>query len=78
MEKTPADIGRLHEVIRYDLVGNINELKPVVQFEDFPLHSPYQVVRGPKIRSKCEEGHAGLIFTNIQTVGDPKELRRFQ
>jgi hypothetical protein len=44
-----TNIGRLHKVIGDDIMGNIDDLKPLIQFQDLTLHSPNQVVGRSKI-----------------------------
>jgi hypothetical protein len=40
-----ANIGCLHEIVRNDVVGDINDLKPLVQLQYFTLHPSDQMVR---------------------------------
>jgi hypothetical protein len=44
-----TNIGRLHEVIGNDIMGDIDNLKPFIQLQNLSLHSPNQVVSRSKI-----------------------------
>jgi hypothetical protein len=44
-----TNIGRLHEIIGDDIMGDIDDLKALIQFQNLSLHSPNQVVRRSKI-----------------------------
>ena len=58
-----TNIGRLHEVIRDDIMGDIDDLEALIQFQNLSLHSPNQVVGRSKIRGKGEDGHVGCQLT---------------
>ena len=56
-ENIATNIGRLHEIIGDDIMGDIDDLEPLIQFQNLSLHSPNQVVSRSKIRGEGEDGH---------------------
>jgi hypothetical protein len=44
-----TNIGCLHEIIGNDIMGDIDDLEALIQFQNLSLHSPNQMVRRSKI-----------------------------
>jgi hypothetical protein len=61
-----TNIGRLHEVIGNDIMGDIDDLEALIQFQNLSLHSPNQVVRRSKIAGEGEDGHGQLLVVSYR------------
>ena len=64
-KNSATNIGRLHEILGDDIMGDIDDLEPLIQFQNLTLHTPNQVVGRSKIRGEGEDGHVSYRLAVI-------------